>query len=1412
MDPMDGAITRSRFLIAAGTEQYKYLPDLAPLRSVPADLERVERLFCARLGYQRVRPDLALNPGANELRQGISGWLNAHERTEDDVLVIYYSGHAIVSGRHYLLCHDSREDELAGSAVPTEDLMWVVGRNSPIRHILVILDTCYAGDGVRDMGQIAARVGRDRPGLTEGPSGLWFLAAARPQEEALESVFTEALATVVSSLRAGSLHRFLSLDSVVSGINTAFKQRGLRQRAYLGAQDVITLPPFVDNPDYDPQAKAGLDLDSRRRQAAAWQEDLYSHWGPRSRGVPLATDPGLYFSGRVQALSELVAWLSDPDTDSRPRIVTGDPGSGKSAVLARIVMLSDADGRAQVIDQEIPPGTLPPQGIVDVAVNARNRTEAQVLQMLADGLAVQAASTPSLIAALSDRPRRRVAVIDSIDEASSPPDLTNKVLRPLADASATTGVRLLLGMRRRAARAFEGRKVLIDLDDPRYLGVDDLAGYVRQILLAENELAVRTPYRKRPGHADTVAKAVAARASPVFLIARIVARSLLASEDMVDLAEPGWSERFPSTVGHAFDGYLERCGVHEEVVRAVLTPLAWAEGSGLPWEQLWAPLARALYPGRDITDADIERVHRIAGEYIVESRAWDRSVYRLYHHALAEHLRGDPGSRHGLEIQERFSRTLVDLTPTHADGRRDWFGAHPYIRTHLPTHARRTSLLNSLVPDAEFLLATDPDRLLPALTARAWATQRVIVAIYKECVHQLRDGPPALAAAYLELAARKHEENAFADAAGMVCGPLPWRTRWAHWQHGRSSRLLGRCEARITAMTLASLHGQVAVIAGDEKGTLYAFDLARGRSIGQMVRAHESSVGALAAVNAGGQSLVVSGGTDGLLRVFALTTRGLLSPAPYPAASTSTGLRRGKRRPAVSSLMACEVDGSPVVVSGERDGAIRFWALTGTALDVRHTARASRSQINALAFARPDGQPVAVSADADGSIRMWDMSRGRLIREHATGSSGGLNAVAVAGEGSDSLIITGGADGLVQVWDLGLAGIGSPLAGHRLGVHALAVTADRKETAIVSGGADETLHAWRRSGSTWLAGRPVGHRHGVRALAVAESGGGQAVVLSAGGDSRVRAWELSDLMFRDVSSGTAGRAVRAVAVTTVRNQPVVVAASEDGIVTAFDAGSGAVLGQAPERHRLAVRALAVAAGGSSPLVASVGDDETMRLWEFGAAASVTVVTSTVLNCVVIIPELAVLVAGGDDGRIRLYRATDGAPAGREQHMHDGRITALAAVSLGGRAAFVSGGADGQLRLHFLGSDSQTLHLAEQGCPVQALCTTGRDYGVAIAAGGNDGMVRLWGLPGERLELESKVLAGRHQGTVTAVAAMGGTAGTSIISGGQDSTVWIRTPDEAHLIETGSPVTSIAALGDGVIVGTESGLLLLGFSQ
>ena len=174
---------------------------------------------------------------------------------------------------------------------------------------------------------------------------------------------------------------------------------------------------------------------------------------------------------------------------------------------------------------------------------------------------------------------------------------------------------------------------------------------------------------------------------------------------------PGWSDRLPETVGEAFDEWLDRFGSEKGRVRDLLRPLAFAEGGGLPWESLWPAVATAI-AGRPYGDSDVEGVLEDAGAFVIEIRQEQRSAYRLFHEALAEHLRPPDRLR---AIQGRITEALLETVPQRA-GRRDWPQSMAYVRTHLATHAANGDALAELLDDPGFLVAADQTRLLKGLS------------------------------------------------------------------------------------------------------------------------------------------------------------------------------------------------------------------------------------------------------------------------------------------------------------------------------------------------------------------------------------------------------------------------------------------------------------------------------------------------------------------------------------------------------------------------------------------------------------------------------------------------------------------------------------------------------------------------
>ena len=290
-------------------------------------------------------------------------------------------------------------------------------------------------------------------------------------------------------------------------------------------------------------AQSPLSAADHQRYRLTGERALTEHWDPRGRGVERAARPGWFFTGRRRALSHLVAWLTAaPDTADNVRVVTGGPGSGKSAVLARLVTMSDPRYRAGMpapLAAGNPVADLPP-GAIDVAVHARTAPTDEVVSALAAAAGAPQADLDGLIDRLLERPEAFTIAVDALDEADDPPALA-LALRRLASETADAGVRLLVGTRpggpdRRLITALglsarDDDPALIDLDTPAYLSRDDLAEYVRRRLLLTDVPPAPgrpdTPYRGREALAAQVAAAVADAAYPTFLIGQLVSRALL---------------------------------------------------------------------------------------------------------------------------------------------------------------------------------------------------------------------------------------------------------------------------------------------------------------------------------------------------------------------------------------------------------------------------------------------------------------------------------------------------------------------------------------------------------------------------------------------------------------------------------------------------------------------------------------------------------------------------------------------------------------------------------------------------------------------------------------------------------------------------------------------------------------------
>ena len=1452
---------RRRYLIAAGTAQYRGLPEAPRLWSVPGDLDRLAELFCRRLGYERVLPELAEDPESGTLRGKLSTWLHDDTRRDDDVVVIYYSGHGDSANNiHYLLATDTVEGNLAGTALATEELGRMLGETSKVRHLLVILDTCYAGQGALDLAAVARQVTASRTVSQAIGSGLWCLAATRPREEAEQGVFVDALVEAVEQLRSGSQAPYIGLEGLVDAVNQTLQRRGLRQRSTLSVTDSTGLPPFVPNPHYDPSLPAGLDLETQWRVR---QQDLVVHWGPKARGVEIDTQPGWYFAGRTQVMEELIGWLTDPAADRAPRVITGGPGSGKSAVLARLVTLSDPATRRTALPATAAasPNTIPPAGLVNVAVHAKNKTLTDVLAALTAATGIRAATPTELADVLATRPGRLVVVVDALDEAVAPAELADQLLNPIcAAAEVSSDLRLLIGTRRNLLDRLDPHAVVLDLDTAPWLGPDDLANYVTQVLLAEGEKSVRTPYRSQHHLARTVARAVAARAHPTFLIARIVARSLLAAGHTVDVTDPGWQQRFPDSVGQAFDIDLARYGLDGRRVRDLLIPLAWAEGAGLPWEHLWAPIARALSGNPAYTDDDIRWLREVAGGYVQENSEHGRSAYRLYHQAIAEHLRGDG---HAAQIQQRISDTLTRQAPEESNGRPDWFAAHPYIRTHLATHAAAAGHLERLLEDARFLLAADPDRLLRASTTARSARAIQAAETFQAAVHQLRARPPSVAAAYLELVARQYGNDELAEEIDRLGLARPWSVRWARWRPGSPHRIVGRHDDWVRAVVVGQLNGRtVAVSAGDDRA-LRVWDLFQGTPVGEPLTGHDGWVWSVALSELAGRPIAVSGGGDGTVRVWDLA-RGA------PVGQPLTG-----HEYSVQAVAVGDAEGGPVAISGGSDGAVRVWDLSrgsrvGQSLQrnpwlrlaaaLRIRARTHADFVSSVAMSELAGRPIGVSAGRDGVVLVWNLAQPALLCQPiqpkpnswiqlltalgvpARRRTSAGPTVAVGELAGYQVVVSGEDDGTIQAWDLTKGTpIGKPLTGHNGAVNAMTLGLLEHNQVALSGGDDGTVRVWDLTRGSPIGEPLTGHDGKVLSVALVELEG-RPVAVSAGSDGTVRAWDLARVAPVDERRTGRGNRVRTLAMDEPVQQPTAIPRADDGRMQMSSPTRGTAVGEPLTGYDASVQGVAVAAVEDRVVVISGGEDGTVRVWDFargtpigepltGHRGSVTAVAAGIVEGRPL-ATFPVVISGGEDGTVRVWDLARGVQVGAPLTGHVGPVTAVATGVVEDRPVAVSSGADGMVRLWNL-----SLGLPD-GLPLQRNAWrrfVGRhvfqteshiDYVNAVAVGtldgrpvaasaGDDGAVLVWDLSQRTLMRKTlersfwlRLLGAigipwaSVTGSVDAVA-LGTLEGRKVVISGGDNGI-LRIWDLARGTEVGTPLVghrgSVYTIEAGELVG------------
>ncbi|MEV6551491.1 AAA family ATPase [Streptomyces sp. NPDC051597] len=723
------------------------------------------------LGY---RVNTQLDPVRHELR----GLLDV---SDDD------AGHRIVHvmshGHRPVPWDPLRLDVVAADGCTGEETnvsSWISTAQAQQQPTLFLLDLCWSGRAAR-LPSYVYEAGRE--------TFAWVIAACDGGEVAYDGRFSQAVADVLQELATTGIgtdptRRFVHFSRVAQRIGQRLDELGgpaqtIRATLMDGSCPEPELP-FFTNPRYAQDARRSI----RDRIAAPVRVFLDEVDSLDARHF---TDKaGRHFTGRRSQLRLLAPWL-DNAGGSTVCVVTGSPGTGKSALLGALVCAAHPllAEHTQHTRARLPAACRPSLNPQLAAVQARQRSMEMLLSALADQLhlaAPDAGWTPRVfIEVVSARDERPTVVVDALDEALDPAAVTEQLLLPLVTAQRADGrssCRVVVGMRPWTQFAplrelATDAGILIDLDacDADELH-EDLTEYLHEALADQDGYASADSRPVRESLARSAADCLVRTAGQPerwgeFLVASVFTRYLAAIPPAYDaVSAQSLGARVPTALPDVLELDL-RARPNAATVRALLVAIAHAKGEGIP-VNLAFPLVTALHAPAD--DAELLSALDLSLFYLRTSVDIDgTTLYRPSHQGLADYLRAFPRSAPTGRTSSSDDPTATDTVldsllarpGTSTSGvRSSWAHAEPYLLRHAIQHAQDTDRVDELVEDPEFLVHADPDTLVPALHLAQSPSARLACAVYRASLPRHRHLNSDMRRRYLAIDAARYGDAA----------------------------------------------------------------------------------------------------------------------------------------------------------------------------------------------------------------------------------------------------------------------------------------------------------------------------------------------------------------------------------------------------------------------------------------------------------------------------------------------------------------------------------------------------------------------------------------------------------------------------------------------------------------------------
>jgi WD40 repeat protein len=850
---------------------------------------------------------------AEEARKVLARWAK-HEDGSPLSSFLYLVGHGQSDGEdHWFLLPETGEQPSIDDAIQTRTLGkvlqqdWQHRQGDPARWTVVVLDCCASDIGVSNLiVELAGKLNRPRN------LALWPVSTKGASHA---GKFAEALAHCLETFNANDER--IPLQELIRRI--AAELGDVYPDGWLTDDAALQNPLRAEVP-----LAMGVDAYAELRRVVARQPpEVRSHFWTKALGAEIG-EVAWHFCGRDAELAELSSWLREADRGLR--VVTGEAGSGKSAVLGQLVVMANEElvGSMSRAGLELarPADQSPPAGVFDTVVHLTGKTLAESVRAVAAaapgvGAEHQHGDIDAVLAGMARSPRRLTVLADALDEAQEP-ERTADFLRR---AASLDKVRVIVGTRRSLTegpdRPAGGEAT--ELLDALGAGAGDLVEierdadaqrqYVRRRLLASS-----SPYVGREAAVEAIAEQVTARDHP-FLFARLATSELLARPRLgaEDPALAGLLAR-----GHQglFAAAVARLGEVNPASTALLHALAFARGRGLPQTSgIWVAIARAVCPEVAVTEADVQATLEQAAAYITLDGEAGQSTYRLAHQTFVEYFRGKRNGGEHRAVAVALRR-LVDESG-------GWRVANYYAVRYLPEHLTADS--DHAPPDSEELigLVTDaiwlqralarlgPSRLADVVAAAVnlgmfhWRPVDTVARALRRSRVALARDPDELAAQMYARLKREADPALQRLLAGLgEMAPDPWlriRTAGMSWHADLETRF--PVTGKVRALAFGRLDERMILAIGvDDRVELWDPWLGSPESV---LHNDGARVTALSVAKLAGRTVVViAAGYDGRMVLRDPVSGeqvGPLFPLPEYADSVALGLVGLGKRPVVAA-------------------------------------------------------------------------------------------------------------------------------------------------------------------------------------------------------------------------------------------------------------------------------------------------------------------------------------------------------------------------------------------------------------------------------------------------------------------------------------------------------------------------------